>query len=975
VPAGFEESVVFSGLTQPTAVRFASDGRVFVAEKSGIIKVFDSLTDTTATVFADLNVNVYNYWDRGLLGLALDPNFPASPYVYVLYTYDAPIGGTAPRWGTTGVLADPCPTPPGPNADGCVASGRLSRLQANGNQMTGSEQVLVNDWCQQYPSLSVGSLVFGADGALYASGGTASSFTFIDWGQDGNPVNPCGDPPGGVGATLSPPTAEGGALRGQDVRTTGDPTGLDGTVIRIDPATGAAPLNNPLATSSDPNMRRIIAYGLRNPYRMTVRPGTNELWLGDVGTGNYEELNRISNPTDSTVENFGWPCYEGPNRQSGYDAANLNLCESLYTNGLGPGDAPYRSYAHSSGTYAGDPCPTGSSSISGLSFYTGSSYPTSYQGGLFFADYSRNCIWFAQKGSNGLPDMSTTTAFDVGAAAPVDLQTGPNGDLFYVDFTDGTIRRIRYTGAIPPPPSGTSHLSDLTWTSMTNGWGPVEKDTSNGASGTGDGRTITLNGTTYAKGLGAHAVSDVRYSLGESCSRFRADVGVDDEVTSTRASVVFQVYADGTKLYDSGVMGATTATKSIDVSLSGKSQLQLVVSDGGDGIDSDHGDWAAARIDCGSTNASPTPKIAAPPAGTTWKVGDVIDFSGSATDAEDGTLPASALSWTLILHHCPSNCHTHIIETWTGVASGSFAAPDHDYPSYLELQLSAIDSGGGSATTSVQLNPQSVTLTLGSSPSGLQLVINGVAGTTPFTRTVITGSTNTISAPSPQTLNGAGYNFSSWSDGGAASHNITANTSTTYTATYTAQQQGDTTPPTTSITCNTSTCATGWYKASVTVALSATDVGGSGVDVIRYTLDGSDPTATSTVYEGPFVVSATTTVKYRAWDKAGNVETTKSQLIRLDASPPSVAITSPVSGSTVRGTVKLTATASDTGSGVSIVSFYIDDGILIGTKSGAPFTISWNTKKVAVGQHTLYAVARDAAGNETTSAPITVTVQ
>ena len=74
LPSGFEESVVFSGLTQPTAVRFASDGRIFVAEKSGIIKLFDSLTDTTPTVFADLSTNVYNFWDRGLLGFAFDPN-------------------------------------------------------------------------------------------------------------------------------------------------------------------------------------------------------------------------------------------------------------------------------------------------------------------------------------------------------------------------------------------------------------------------------------------------------------------------------------------------------------------------------------------------------------------------------------------------------------------------------------------------------------------------------------------------------------------------------------------------------------------------------------------------------------------------------------------------------------------------------------------------------------------------------------
>jgi hypothetical protein len=421
------------------------------------------------------------------------------------------------------------------------------------------------------------------------------------------------------------------------------------------------------------------------------------------------------------------------------------------------------------------------------------------------------------------------------------------------------------------------------------------------------------------------------------------------------------------------MMGATAAAKSIDVDLTGKNELQLLVGDAGDGNDSDHGDWAAARIDCGA-NSPPTPSITAPPAGTTWKVGDVINFSGSATDAEDGTLPASALSWTLILHHCPSNCHTHIVQTWTGVASGSFTAPDHEYPSYLELQLIATDSGGHSGTTSIELDPQSVTLTFGSSPTGLQLVVNGVPGTTPFTRTVITGSTNTISAGSPQTLNGTTYVFSSWSDGGAASHNITANTSSTYTATYTAQQTGDTTPPTSSITCNSTTCSTGWYASAVSVALAATDAGGSGVDVIRYTVDGSDPTTSNTVYSGPFPVSATTTVKYRAWDKAGNAEATNSQLIRIDASSPTVAITSPANGATVGATVKLTATTSDTGSGVSTVRFYAD-GVLIDTKSGSPFTISWNTKKVAAGRHTLYAIARDLAGNEQTSASITVTVR
>ena len=113
LPPGFQETVAISGLTNPAAVRFSPDGRVFVAEKSGVIKVFDNLSDTTPTVFANLSTNVHNFWDRGLLGLALDPSFPANPYVYVLYAHDAAIGGVAPRWGTPGVLSDGCPTPPG----------------------------------------------------------------------------------------------------------------------------------------------------------------------------------------------------------------------------------------------------------------------------------------------------------------------------------------------------------------------------------------------------------------------------------------------------------------------------------------------------------------------------------------------------------------------------------------------------------------------------------------------------------------------------------------------------------------------------------------------------------------------------------------------------------------------------------------------------------------------------------------------
>jgi glucose/arabinose dehydrogenase len=99
--------------------------------------------------------------------------------------------------------------------------------------------VLIEDWCQQYPSHSIGSLAFGSDGALYVSGGEGASVSFADYGQAGNPViNPCGDPPGGEGGVQTPPTAEGGALRSQDLLTSSDPAGLSGTVLRVDPAAG-----------------------------------------------------------------------------------------------------------------------------------------------------------------------------------------------------------------------------------------------------------------------------------------------------------------------------------------------------------------------------------------------------------------------------------------------------------------------------------------------------------------------------------------------------------------------------------------------------------------------------------------------------------------------------------------------------------------------------------------------------------------
>ncbi len=725
LPPGFLESTVWSGLTDPTAIRFAADGRVFVTEKRGTIKVFHDLSDTTPTVFSNLNPSVQDFWDRGLLGLALDPSLTGGSgngsYVYVFYSYDHILGSgaAAPRWG------DACPTPPGPVTDGCVISGRLSRFAVSGDSITGAEQVLVEDWCQQFPSHSAGSLVFGPDGALYASAGDGANFNGVDYGQRGgttNPevteANPCNDPPGGE---VTPPTAEGGALRSQAIRGSNvvHPS-LSGSIIRIDPNTGAGKSGNPFAGSSDANAKRILAYGLRNPFRMTFRPGTNELWLGDVGWFEWEEINRISNVTDGAARNFGWPCYEGEFRLGGYDGTNLNLCETLYAQGSSAISDGLFNYHHDEKVIATDDCATeNGSSSTGLAFYpaTGGSFPASYRGGLFFADHSRNCIWFAPKAANGQPNFSARTAFLEGAANPVDLTVGPGGDLFYVDFEGGTIRRIA-----PNDSPIAAFDADPTFGSV-----PLTVDFDASASSDPDGGALT-----YAWDL------------------------------------------DGDGAFDDG----NDVTESWTYNAAGDVTVSLKVTDA-----EPRSDTASEVINAG--NDPPVPVINQPTTALKWSVGQLVSFSGSATDAQDGNLPASALSWSLILQHCPSSCHPHAIQAFKGVASGSFNAPDHEYPSHLELKLTAKDSHGKAASTTLQLDPKTVVLSFATSPTGLSLAIGNTSSTAPISKTVIVGSSNSVTATAPQVKSGLTYAFTAWSDGLAQSHDIVAPaTNTTYTATF-----------------------------------------------------------------------------------------------------------------------------------------------------------------------------------------------
>ncbi|WP_019009265.1 NPCBM/NEW2 domain-containing protein [Deinococcus aquatilis] len=202
--------------------------------------------------------------------------------------------------------------------------------------------------------------------------------------------------------------------------------------------------------------------------------------------------------------------------------------------------------------------------------------------------------------------------------------------------------------------AGDNALSGQPWTAASSGWGPVERDQSNGDKAAGDGRTLTLAGQTYARGLGAHANSSLTFALGGQCSTFTASVGVDDEV-GDRGSVVFQVWnGTASKLYDSGTLRGTDAAKPVSVNIAGVQNLRLVVTDNGDGISYDHADWVNPVVAC---SAASTVRInAGGPAqtvgGVEWQACNAVTscgglvtggFSYSETDAVSGVVaPANA---------------------------------------------------------------------------------------------------------------------------------------------------------------------------------------------------------------------------------------------------------------------------------------------------------------------------------------------
>ncbi|HEV7860549.1 MAG TPA: PQQ-dependent sugar dehydrogenase [Pyrinomonadaceae bacterium] len=182
----------------------------------------------------------------------------------------------------------------------------------------------------------------------------------------------------------------------------------------------------------------------------------------------------------------------------------------------------------------------------------------------------------------------------------------------------------------------------------------------------------------------------------------------------------------------------------------------------------------------------PTGIINAPANGSFYNAGDTINYSGTATDPEDGVLPPSAFTWQVDFHH---DTHVHpFIPATTGSRSGSFVIPTLGETStnvWYRIILTVTDSGGLTHTSYVEIFPRVSTISLAANFNGLLLTVDGQPQATPFNVNSVVGMTRSLGAISPQTVNGVTYEFETWSDGGAATHDIsTPATATTYTAIF-----------------------------------------------------------------------------------------------------------------------------------------------------------------------------------------------
>lgn len=350
---------------------------------------------------------------------------------------------------------------------------------------------------------------------------------------------------------------------------------------------------------------------------------------------------------------------------------------------------------------------------------------------MFFSDSVRGCIYVMFPGVDGRPDPSTVTTLMTHSDpySGVDLEVGPDGDLYYAsiftekegnEFELGAIHRIQYFSGNQPP------VAQL---SVDHQWGSAPLEATFDAGGSSDADEDPLEYEWDLNGDGTYAAP-------------------------TTESTAAETFEDGNN-------------HTVAVRVNDPSEASSV-----------------ARVTVYPGDTPPRPTIASPASSFEWSVGAPIAFHGSAEDDEDGSLPATSLDWASRLYHCPEGCHAHPLQAFPSLDSGSFIAPEHDLPSHIELTLTAVDSRGLSARSSVELEPRIANLEIVSSPAGVTLGAGLLSQPAPFTLPLIAGTKVLLSAPTSAEVGGVTYEWRRWSDGGARVHEAVPTDSTRYEAVY-----------------------------------------------------------------------------------------------------------------------------------------------------------------------------------------------
>lgn len=450
-PPGFivENLLPGTSFDDPVQILFLPDGRMFVIELDGRVRVVLSDGTQLGPYFIDLRDEVGQQHDLGLLGAALDPDYVDDPWLYLAYTVD-----------------------PGGDGDDSNDQDRFIRVTrykaAAGDPNVAdpaTRQALIGaTWPEGPPSLSlshtVGILQFGEDGSLLCAVGDGGHFKWVDAG---------GNDPGGFGPGRTNPSEDLGAFRARTVNS------LSGSILRFDKDTGLGLPSNPFWNGSGGAFRsKIWLYGLRNPYRFSVRPGSGgeaaggpgTLYIGDVGWGSFEEF-LIAKEGGL---NFGWPCREGPDPQWSYidvtetEVGNDNvLCDAgLNVDNPAPDVDPVFWWHHEAGE-ASYPEGWVGRAATGGDFYTGQLYPEPYRGAYFLADFTFG--WIRRIEVDADDNVTGWADFIEEAEGPVHITTDPvTKDLVYIALWAKEVRRIRYgseSSAGEPPEAAALSLQSM----------------------------------------------------------------------------------------------------------------------------------------------------------------------------------------------------------------------------------------------------------------------------------------------------------------------------------------------------------------------------------------------------------------------------------------------------------------------------------------------------------------------------------